>query len=63
MKLLLVGIVCMLVGMFLGAATIALGENIAVDAVVECIKTPDSCGMEDDDLDPQQKLVPAGIPI
>jgi len=52
-------ILCFVAGAFVGAAFVALGENIAVDAVVECIKQPDSCGIEEEDLDPQEQLVPA----
>jgi hypothetical protein len=52
-------ILCFVAGAFVGAAFVALGENIAVDSVVECIKQPDSCGIEEEDLDPQEQLVPA----
>jgi hypothetical protein len=58
MKIFLVCMVFMW-GIVVGAALMALGENIAVDAITECIKLPGSCGIEEDDLDPPERLIPA----
>ena len=59
MKTLLLCLLCLIVGSVLGAYFVALGENLAVNAIVECIKTPGSCGIDEDDLDPQEQLFPA----
>jgi hypothetical protein len=50
-------LICMTIGMFLGAYLVILGGTDTAAAVVECIKQPDSCGMEDDDLDPSVHLI------
>jgi hypothetical protein len=59
MKATLLCLLCLVIGTGLGAYLVAFGENLAVNAIIECIKTPGSCGLEEEDLDPQEQLFPA----
>jgi hypothetical protein len=50
------GLLSFILGMFFGAGLVAAGEQIAVDTIVKCVKDPDVCGMDSDDLDPSERL-------
>lgn len=55
----MVCLLCMLVGLFLGAFLVDLGGTAATAEVIKCSKDPESCGMDADDLDPPERLIPA----
>jgi len=59
MRTTLLCILCLVAGTVIGAYLVSLGEHLAVNAIVECIKTPSSCGLEEEDLDSQEQLFPA----
>jgi hypothetical protein len=58
MKLALACVLCTVLGMFLGAFFINAGVQAEAAAVVSCASNPESCGMDADDLDPSERLVP-----
>ena len=44
-----------LLGIWIGAGV----TTNDVAAVVTCVKDPDSCGLDEEDLDPPERLIPA----
>jgi hypothetical protein len=59
MRILISCLFGLVIGIFIGGYLVATGESIAVDEIVSCIKDPGSCGIDEDDIQPTEELIPA----